>query len=51
MGARPVSHDYFIVMAYGVSALALLAEIIALRVRSHRARRHVEEERALEAQD
>jgi heme exporter protein CcmD len=46
-----VSHDYFIAMAYGVSALAVLAEIIVLRVRSRQARRHVEEERALEAQD
>jgi heme exporter protein CcmD len=46
-----VSHDYFIAMAYGVSALALLAEIIVLRLHSRRARRHVEAERALEAQD
>jgi heme exporter protein CcmD len=46
-----VSHEYFVAMAYGVSALAVLAEIIVLRVRAARARREVEEERELEAQD
>lgn len=46
-----MSHEYFIAMAYGVSALALLAEIVVLTLRARGARRHVEEERDLEAQD
>jgi heme exporter protein D len=46
-----MNHEYFVAMAYGVSALALLAEIVVLRMRSIRARRHVEEEKDLEAQD
>jgi heme exporter protein CcmD len=46
-----MSHEYFIAMAYGVSALALAAEIAVLALRTRRARRNVEEERDLEAQD
>jgi hypothetical protein len=38
-------------MSYGMAALAILADIVALRVRKARALRAVEEERDLEAQD
>jgi heme exporter protein CcmD len=46
-----MSHDYFIWMSYGATALAVLAEIVALRLRRSQALRRVEEERDLEAQD
>jgi heme exporter protein CcmD len=38
-------------MSYGVSALAIAAEIVGLALRKRRALRGVEEERELEAQD
>jgi heme exporter protein D len=38
-------------MSYGVTALALIVEVAALRLRRARATRQVEEERDLEAQD
>jgi heme exporter protein CcmD len=38
-------------MSYGVTALALIVEIVALRLRRARALRQVEEERDLETQD
>jgi heme exporter protein D len=38
-------------MSYGVTALALIVEMVALRLRRARALRRVEEERDLEAQD
>lgn len=46
-----MSHDYFIWMSYGATALAIAAELVALRVRRARALRRIEEERDLEAQD
>jgi heme exporter protein CcmD len=46
-----MSHDFYLWMAYGVTALALAAEIVALRLRRARAQQLVEEERDLEAQD
>jgi heme exporter protein CcmD len=46
-----MSHDFYLWMAYGVTALALAAEIVALRLRGARAMQLVEEERDLEAQD
>jgi heme exporter protein CcmD len=46
-----VNHEYFIAMAYGVSALAIVVEIAWLRLRRRQALRRVEEERDLEAQD
>jgi heme exporter protein CcmD len=46
-----MSHEFYLAMSYGVTALALVAEIVALRMRGKRARRLVEEERDLEAQD
>ncbi len=44
-------HEYFIAMSYGATALAVIVEIIALRVRRARALRWIEEERDLESQD
>ncbi len=46
-----MSHDYFIWMSYGAAAVALAAELIALRVGRARALRRIEEEKDLEAQD
>jgi heme exporter protein CcmD len=45
------SHEFYIWMSYGMTALALVVEIAALRVRRARSLRRVEEERDLEAQD
>ena len=45
------THEFYLWMAYGVTALALALELVALRVRRARAIRRVEEERDLEAQD
>jgi heme exporter protein CcmD len=44
-------HEFYIWMSYGMTALAIGAEIVALRVRRSRSLRRVEEERDLEAQD
>jgi heme exporter protein CcmD len=44
-------HAFYLWMSYGVTALALIVEIVALRLRRTRAARLVEEERDLEAQD
>ena len=46
-----MSHDYFIWMSYGAAAIAVAAEMVALRIGRARALRKVEEERELEAQD
>jgi heme exporter protein CcmD len=46
-----MNHDFYIWMAYGVTALAVTVELAWLAVRRTRALRHVEEERDLEAQD
>jgi heme exporter protein CcmD len=45
------NHDFYLWMSYGVTAVALLVEVIMLRMRRAQALRHVEEERDLEAQD
>ncbi len=45
------SHEFYVWMSYGMAALAILADIVALRVRKARALRAIEEERDLEAQD
>jgi hypothetical protein len=42
---------YFLAMSYGAAAVAIFAEIIALRVGRARALRRIEEERDLETQD
>ena len=46
-----MSHGFYIWMSYGATGLALLAEIVALRLRRARALRRIEEERDLETQD
>jgi heme exporter protein CcmD len=44
-------HNFYLWMAYGVTALALIAEIAALRLRRARSLHQVEEERELETQE
>ena len=44
-------HAFYIWMSYGATALAVLVEIVALRLRRAQALRRIEEERDLEAQD
>ena len=46
-----MSHDFFIWMSYGATAIAIAAELLALRARRNRALRSIEEERDLETQD
>ena len=46
-----MNHEYFLAMSYGAAAVAIVAEIIVLRVRRARALRRIEEERDLETQD
>jgi heme exporter protein CcmD len=46
-----MSHEFFIWMSYGAAAVAVVAEVIGLRVRRARALKRIEEERDLEAQD
>ena len=46
-----MSHDYFIWMSYGATAIAVAAELIALRLGRSRALRRIEEEKDLETQD
>ena len=46
-----MDHGFYLWMSYGVTAAALLVELIALRVGRSQARRRIEEERDLEAQD
>jgi heme exporter protein CcmD len=46
-----MSHGFYLWMAYGVTMLAIVFEVAALRVRRKRALRQVEEERELETQD
>ena len=46
-----MSHDFYLWMAYGVTAAAVAIEIAALQWRASQARRLVEEERDLEAQE
>ena len=46
-----MNHGYFLAMSYGAAAVAIVAEIIALRVGRARALRRIEEERDLETQD
>ena len=45
------SHGFYLWMSYGATALAIVVEIAALAARRARARRMIEEERELEAQD
>src|SRR5204862_8107683 len=52
-GARgdEMNAEFFIGMAYGAAALAVVAEIVLLKLRRARALARIEEERDLEAQD
>ena len=43
--------QFYLWMSYGVTALALLVEALALAAARRRARAAIDEERALEAQD
>ena len=45
------SHEFYLWMSYGATAIAVLVELAALAARRARARRMIEEERELEAQD
>jgi heme exporter protein CcmD len=45
------THTFYLAMSYGATAIALVAEIIALRLRRAKALAAVEEERELETQD
>lgn len=46
-----MDHQYYLWMSYGATALALAAELLALRLGRKRALRAINEERELEAQD
>jgi heme exporter protein D len=46
-----MSHGYFIAMSFGATALAVMAELVILRVQRAKALRRIREERDLEAQD
>jgi heme exporter protein CcmD len=46
-----MDHTFYLAMSYGATAIALVAEIVALRLRRSRALAAVEEERDLETQD
>ena len=46
-----MDHSFYLAMAYGATLLALVVEVIALRLRRARALRGVEGERELETQD
>ena len=46
-----MSHAFYLWMSYGMAAIALVAELVALRARAARARQRVVEERELESQD
>jgi heme exporter protein CcmD len=46
-----MSHQYFLWMSYGATAVAIAVELIWLAAGRRRARRAIEEERELEAQD
>ncbi len=46
-----MSHEFYVWMSYGMTAVAIAFEVAWLRVRLAHARRHIDEERDLEAQD
>ena len=46
-----MSHEFYVWMSYGMTAVAIAFEIAWLRVQRAKARRHIDEERELEAQD
>ena len=46
-----MDHTFYLTMSYAAALFALVAEVVALRLRRARALRAVEEERELETQD
>jgi heme exporter protein CcmD len=44
-------HTFYLAMSYGATLVAIVVEVIALKLRRARAVRGVEEERELETQD
>ena len=46
-----MSHEYFLWMSYGATAVAIVVELMLLAAGRRRARRAIEEERDLETQD
>jgi heme exporter protein D len=46
-----MSHEFYLWMSYGATAIAVAAEVVLLRVRRAQALARVEEEKDLEAQD
>ena len=46
-----MNHQYYLWMSYGATAIAMALEVAILLARRARARRMIEEERDLEAQD
>jgi heme exporter protein CcmD len=46
-----MDHAFYLAMSYGAAAVAIVAELVALRVGRARALKHIEEERELETQE
>jgi len=46
-----MNHQYYLWMSYGATAIAMAVELAILLARRARAKRMIEEERDLEAQD
>ena len=46
-----MNHQYYLWMSYGATAIAMAVEVALLFARRARAKRMIEEERDLEAQD
>ena len=46
-----MDHSFYLAMSYGATLVALVAEVVALRLRRAKALRGIEEERDLETQD
>ena len=46
-----MDHSFYLAMSYGAAAVAIVAELVALRIGRARALKHVEEERDLETQE
>ena len=45
------THEFYLWMAYGMTALAIALEVVALTLRRRRAMKRVEEEREMETQE
>ena len=46
-----MSHEFYLAMSYAAAAVAVVVEVVALRVRRAKALRRIEEERDLETTD